>query len=698
MTIQYTYSNGVITQIEIKNSNVTYQKFIYTYDSNNEVESVVETLGNTKTKYINNGYEIYSLNDSTTIPVFKKTESNDGIITETYYPDVYSTKSDDLKDKNPVTKTYSKTSRYFDMNTDETTESSSQTISRVDKWESDTNYDEIIYSIKKSSVSDYFGRITRKLSNVKSNDNSEVRFSEKYDYKDLSDSTTSTLLTSHSTQIDYVDSNQKKKTLVNKSLYYEYDKAGNIVFQYYVSEGNIRPVAYYEYDSANQLVGEYNVDNEVCARYTYDAGGNITKKVYYNVDTVVCNNESHKIIDYGTIKETVTYTYENELLRNYNGIDIGYDDLGNPLKYFGKRYSVQANKYTEFSVSGKCEWTGKYLTSFETTNNKYIYDYNENGYRVKKTILQRNKVDESFSKIQEIVYVWDDDKLNGIVYNTFSEKNGNTSVSSMQADLIYDQQGEAIGFIWNETEWYYIKDLSGSVIGMIGNDGQQSVTISYDAWGMPSLKFNSNMSFILQLIVPFNPIGYKGYLYDYEIGLFFAKDKVYSPEWGRYLNSMDLENKTASIDSPISLNGYAFCNNNPINSADPYSYISKIRESEFAIGTESYGIDVQMNEAFTSNVFCTIFAGSLMKKYGSNKYSYSDSIYGMDTEFMAQSLFAHNIAKYKPAAFNAINSSWGDGWFTSNSQSSSVKLYRDDPNASKYEMIWDAGYALITYV
>lgn len=87
-----------------------------------------------------------------------------------------------------------------------------------------------------------------------------------------------------------------------------------------------------------------------------------------------------------------------------------------------------------------------------------------------------------------------------------------------------------------------------------------------------------------------------------------------------------------------------------------------------------------------------------MKKYGSNKYSYSDSIYGMDTEFMAQSLFAHNIAKYKPAAFNAINSSWGDGWFTSNSQSSSVKLYRDDPNASKYEMIWDAGYALITYV
>lgn|GEM_PF-3318468 len=711
VTIQYTYSNGVITQIEIKNSNVTYQKFIYTYDSNNEVESVVETLGNTKTKYINNGYEIYSLSDSTTIPVFKKTESTDGIITETYHPDVYSTKSDNLKDKNPVTKTYSKTSRYFDMNTDETTESSSQTISRVKNWESDTNYAETIYSIKKSSVSDYFGRITRKLSNVKSNDNSEVRFSEKYDYKDLSDSTTSTLLTSHSTQIDYVDSNQRKKTLVNKSMYYEYDKAGNIVFQYYVSEGNIRPVAYYEYDSANQLVGEYNVDNEVCARYTYDAGGNITKKVYYNVDTVVCNNESHKIVDYGTVKQTISYVYENDLLKNYNGINIGYDDLGNPLKYCGKSYSVSvSNKSntisdgTVFDVSGKCEWVGNYLTSIETDTNKYVYEYNENGYRVKKTVLKKNQ-GESYSTVQEVVYVWNNDKLNGIIYNSFDQQNESQSISSMQADIIYDQKGEAIGFIFQDSDWYFVKDINGSVVGMI-NNGKEPVTISYDAWGLPSLHFivaDSEVLGMLQyvllnMIVPFNPVSYKGYLYDYEVGLFFAKDKVYSPAWGRYLNSMDLENKTRSVDTTISLNGYSFCNNNPINSADPYSYISKIRESEFAIGTESYGIDVQMNEAFTSNVFCTIFAGSLMKKYGSNKYSYSDSIYGMDTEFMAQSLFAHNIAKYKPAAFNAINSSWGDGWFTSNSQSSNVKLYRDDPNASKYEMIWDAGYALITYV
>ena len=66
--------------------------------------------------------------------------------------------------------------------------------------------------------------------------------------------------------------------------------------------------------------------------------------------------------------------------------------------------------------------------------------------------------------------------------------------------------------------------------------------------------------------------------------------------------------------------------------------------------------------------------------------------------FMAQSLFAHNIAKYKPAAFNAINSSWGDGWFISNSQSDSVKLYKDDPHVSKYKMIWDAGYALMAHI
>ena len=385
--------------------------------------------------------------------------------------------------------------------------------------------------------------------------------------------------------------------------------------------------------------------------------------------------------------------------------------MGNLLKYCGKSYSVSVSNKSNtindgaiFDVSGKCEWVGNYLTSIETDTNKYVYEYNENGYRVKKTVLKKNQ-DKSYSTVLEVVYVWNNEKLNGIIYNSFDQQNENQSVSSMQADIIYDQEGEAIGFIYQDSDWYFVKDINGSVVGMI-NNGKEPVTISYDAWGLPSLHFIVDDSealgmlqyVLLNMIVPFNPVSYKGYLYDYEVGLFFAKDKVYSPAWGRYLNSMDLENKTRSVDSTISLNGYSFCNNNPINSMEPYSYISKIRESEFAIGTESYGIDVQMNEAFTSNVFCTIFAGSLIKKYGSNKYSYSDSIYGMDTEFMAQSLFAHNIAKYKPAAFNAINSSWGDGWFISNSQSDSVKLYKDDPHVSKYKMIWDAGYALMAHI
>ena len=135
---------------------------------------------------------------------------------------------------------------------------------------------------------------------------------------------------------------------------------------------------------------------------------------------------------------------------------------------------------------------------------------------------------------------------------------------------------------------------------------------------------------------------------------------------------------------------YAFCNNNPINVFDPYSYISNVRAEYFTNSEIASGVDVEMNKAFLSRVFCGLFANSLVKKFGTWEYNTGNTAYGMNAEYIAKNLFAHNVAKYELSALNTVNASWGDGWVYQNSQNSSVKVYKNDINSNKYEMIWNA--------
>ena len=64
-----------------------------------------------------------------------------------------------------------------------------------------------------------------------------------------------------------------------------------------------------------------------------------------------------------------------------------------------------------------------------------------------------------------------------------------------------------------------------------------------------------------------NPIRYRGYYYDTETGLYYLNARYYSPEWHRFISP----DATEYIDpeTPNGLNLYAYCNNDPVNYADP---------------------------------------------------------------------------------------------------------------------------------
>ncbi len=66
-----------------------------------------------------------------------------------------------------------------------------------------------------------------------------------------------------------------------------------------------------------------------------------------------------------------------------------------------------------------------------------------------------------------------------------------------------------------------------------------------------------------------NPFRYSGYQYDWETGLYYLKARYYSPGLGRFL----------TVDPLLSINGYIYVDNNPINYIDSNGY-SKDRGSQ----------------------------------------------------------------------------------------------------------------------
>jgi RHS repeat-associated protein len=59
----------------------------------------------------------------------------------------------------------------------------------------------------------------------------------------------------------------------------------------------------------------------------------------------------------------------------------------------------------------------------------------------------------------------------------------------------------------------------------------------------------------------YNPLRYRGYVYDTESGLYYLQSRYYNPEWGRFINADALISTGQGI---LGNNLFAYCLNNPI--------------------------------------------------------------------------------------------------------------------------------------
>ena len=331
-----------------------------------------------------------------------------------------------------------------------------------------------------------------------------------YAYRDV-DSTYTT------TQVKSVTNSYGGKTA---NFNYTYDANGNIL-----SVSGDQTVTY-EYDDLGQLVWEKNAAAGKAWNYTYDNGGNILSRTEY-----ACSSN-------GTVSgggTTTSYTYGDaewgDLLTAYDGEEITYDGIGNPLSYRGWTMSWQG---------------GRQLASLTKGSDTLSFAYNESGLRTNKTV---NGVTHS--------YVWQGSKLAADITDAYA------------LYFHYDATGDVIGFTMAEnsadTEYFYVKNLQGDILSVISADGTEAAAYTYDAWGKPLTSTGD--------LADINPLRYRGYFYDTETSLYYLKSRYYDPEVGRFINPDAYASTGQGI---LGANMFAYCNNSPVVLTDATGSLSEL--------------------------------------------------------------------------------------------------------------------------
>ena len=184
-----------------------------------------------------------------------------------------------------------------------------------------------------------------------------------------------------------------------------------------------------------------NDPNDGTWTYEYDCGGNILNKKQYAYTTGTL----------GTVQQIVSYAYGDadwkDKLTRYNGVDIAYDAIGNPIHDGVWTYTWE---------------NGRQLRRMACDATIAEFVYNADGLRVQKTV-------------------------NGVTTNyTLHGKNiVHMTKGNAELHFWYDAQNRPAIVEFNGTKYGYLYNLQGDVIGLIDSANTEVVKYTYDAWGKP---------------------------------------------------------------------------------------------------------------------------------------------------------------------------------------------------------------------
>ena len=301
-------------------------------------------------------------------------------------------------------------------------------------------------------------------------------------------------------------------TQSGQNFSYTYDNVGNIT-----SVTRNGQTTTYVYDKLGQLTRVNDPHANKTTVHTYDRGGNITSYSEYAYTTGTL----------GAATKTVSYVYGDtnwkDKVTSIDGKAITYDAIGNPLTYDGWTFTWKAGRMLDSMVK-----TG--------TNAQFTYDHN--GLRIKKIV-------------NNMMTIY---KLNGknIVHMT---------QGSNDLHFFYDAQGKPAMVRFGGTDYFYVYNLQGDVVGIIDTNGTLVVEYVYDAWGAPIAKTGT----LAATLGTLNPFRYRGYVYDEETGLYYLRSRYYNPVWKRFINADTLIGYGTNI---LGHNAFIYCDNLPVIRVD----------------------------------------------------------------------------------------------------------------------------------
>ena len=307
---------------------------------------------------------------------------------------------------------------------------------------------------------------------------------------------------------------------------------GSILNYTYNAQGDVAAIVdnaarrkSYVYYPNGRLKSETN-ETGLTTTYSYDANGNILASEKKNQNNAVLS--SLRYVYDQTVKDRLV-----QVINNSTGAVL------RSFAYAGA-YKGNPSSMTINGTSQNLVWSGRRLTGIGSAIH---YAYDENGIRFEKTV---GAVSET--------YVLDGSNVVSLTRQA--------SGATTRLDFAYDEKGFVRSLTTGGNECFYLRDVTGNILGLINSDGNYVVKYSYDAWGVPQKTI-----LIPCVAASENPFLYKGYFYDDETGFYYLKSRFYDPSLGRFISADSIAE--ISEDSLEKVNLFAYCQNNPIEGYDP---------------------------------------------------------------------------------------------------------------------------------
>ena len=135
---------------------------------------------------------------------------------------------------------------------------------------------------------------------------------------------------------------------------------------------------------------------------------------------------------------------------------------------------------------------------------------------------------------------------------------------------LYENEDSVCGIVYNDTPYYFQKNLQGDIIAIVNASGTIVGKYSFDAWGKCTITYqNSRLG-----VTYANPFRYRGYYFDQETGFYYLQSRYYDPSTGRFINADEAAMSIMSSLNIANMCAWAYCVNNPVNGIDVYGYAS----------------------------------------------------------------------------------------------------------------------------